>query len=600
MIDQKEYSEKPNDAGRLTYSIMEHPVDLYNIKQLADEIEKGKTFVPSFLKGGSKRQKKHWQHQQIVALDFDNTDEEGNRQVTFTISQALEDDFIKNNAAFLYKTFSYKDHWEKFRVVFCLDKPIHKYEKAESVTKELLKKYWQADPACKDGSRLFYGGKEVIEINYDNKLEGESFSRTKSTKSICPAKTSKFNHNIKHNLDDSNVSHIKSKNIEELHMKMQPDPIQLHNKYQVYEYLKKQDLHSYLGIYKRNFHDIFHEENSPSASIYISQNGTGHYLYKCHSVSSSFVGTIIEITERLLDVRATEAVKFLMKLYKIEIIETSTQKRLKEEIDHYKYILQSDDLKAMYPYFYKLFKGSGLLDNLYILLDLIKENLPAQDDDPRLLFFHSLNTIASKFNKSKSVTGVRMNIFTFFRLIYKLDEEEVPQDLLEIQQKVKENNQYQYLNNTYEIKLYSYNFFSELNKQCQEWIEKGLTTKAMNYEGIYRNFGRDEANRVFPQDKGKEIKPLNEKVTSLIEKSALDIIEYKGWATEKEILENVLTYFKGQKQFKSNQFKRCLGEMLEKYDLKLIRLNKKKKKELEITENDIPTKSYPKVLTTIH
>jgi len=120
------------------------------------------------------------------------------------------------------------------------------------------------------------------------------------------------------------------------------------------------------------------------------------------------------------------------------------------------------------------------------------------------------------------------------------------------------------------------------------WFENGCTLKTVNYEGIMRNFGVEEANRVFPQDKNKEIPELNEFVTRKIEDCLLSLIDTSGFATEKQVIENVVFHFKGQQLFKLAQLKRCLGEILEKYCLTRIRLNKFLKEQLKIEGNGYP------------
>jgi hypothetical protein len=49
-------------------------------------------------------------------------------------------------------------------------------------------------------------------------------------------------------------------------------------------------------------------------------------------------------------------------------------------------------------------------------------------------------------------------------------------------------------------------------------------------------------------------------------------------------LDNVILYFQGQQEFKITEFKRCIGEMLDAYDLEFVTSNKKIKKEMDITE----------------
>jgi hypothetical protein len=633
MIEPKKYQSKPQDVWRINNSIVKYPTEI-NVEDFANEIINGKTFICSLIDNGGwglpKRQEKFWKSQQVIALDFDNEiyikDENGKnkkiKHISVTLEQILQDKFIKKYAAFAYNTFSNKIDHPKFRIVFVFDTPFSQLAECKKVINQLLKLYPSADQQCSDGVRLFYGGSNLQIINYSNRLPNDPtlWEDIKGINLIYPTKgsgnsinttniinihnyqSSNSNNQIIHKSNKlnsklaTNLSHIQAKDIQLLINSINPEPVTLHNNHQVFDYLKQQDLRVFLGVDSNHIYDIFHDEDKPSSSLYQSESGTGHWLYKCHSTSASFVGTILQITEKLLGCSLQEVKEFLMQVYKITIVENETQKRLKEEIDNYKYILQTEELPELYPNFYKLFNGNGYLEDLYILLDLVKENLSADSDDPRMLFYHSINTIAKRFMRSTSNTSVRINFLTFFKLIYKLDESDVPKYILDRHIQNKISKKYKYLNNTYELKTYEYSFFSELDSRCDEWMSKGLTTKTMNYEGILRNFGQEEANRVFPQDKDKQISELHEDVVSLIESTTMKIISDKGWSTEKEILENVKLYFKGQKKLKEELMKRCIGEMLDKYNLERISCNKDVKKEMEITEEQLPLVSFPKLI----
>lgn len=364
----------------------------------------------------------------------------------------------------------------------------------------------------------------------------------------------------------------------------------------MYDYLKRQDLRVLLGIrVEGNFIDIFHEEDNPSASIYQSYRNNGHWLYKCHSTSHPFVGTIFHVVQRLLNCTTVEAKRFLMELYRIEIYESEVVKEFKEFIDMYKELLRSEELEEIHPSFYEVFNRYGHLQDLYMLLDLTKEYI-TNDSDPRIVFYHSIRTLAKQFGRSSSATGTRMNFFTLFRVTRKLDELEIPEPLLVAQKKHKRKNHFQYRSSTYELPMYTYEFFRQIDEMCKIWLEKGCTARTISYEGVMRTFGRQEADRVFPQDKGKEIAQLNEEVVSNIHFTALRLVESKGWTTEKEILDMVKLYFKGQQEFKAKQFKRCIAEMLDAYGLEIISSNKKIKEELGITEEDMSKSSFPKII----
>jgi hypothetical protein len=591
MLDNIAFSEKPKgyEIGMISNRIINCPIDI-NVEDLANALGSGKTIVPAtFIQraGNLRRSIDNWHSQQVIALDFD----EG-----LTLEEAYNDTFFMENAVFLYQTFSHTEQQHKFRVVFVLDEPVSEYKHFETIINELLTRYPYADQACKDGSRLFFGGTTVRPFNYENKLKVNDFINQTplqdiknnliymSVKRVEPSKTSLAN----------NMELIKKREVKQLQERLCITSVTLSNN-EVIDYLKKQDLRLFLGLNSLgNFNDIFHEETNPSASIYQSQKGNGHWLYKCFSSSHPFAGTIIHVVQKLLNCSIVEARRFLIEVFKITIYESEAVKEFKESIDMYKEMLRSDELEEIHPNFYKVFNRYGHLQDLYMLLDLTKEFI-TNDTDPRIVFYHSIRTLAKHFGRGVSPTGTRLNFLTFFQLIKKLNDSEVPKELLAIQQHNKRSKGYQYRNSTYELPIYTYEFFCQIDEMCKIWLEKGCTSRTVSYEGIFRTFGSAEAERVFPQDKGKEIAELNEGIVSNIVLITLKLIEYKGWTTEKEVLDCLFSE-RGHYEFKKGQFKRCIGEMLDAYELELISTNKKVKEEMGITEVYMSKQSFPKII----
>ncbi|PRT36258.1 hypothetical protein [Bacillus wiedmannii] len=596
LLDEISYSEKPMgyEIGSISKRIINSVIDI-NVEKLADELGKGKSFVPAkfkYVKGEKRRAIQNWESQQVIALDFD----EG-----LTLEEALNESYFKENAAFVYTTFSHTEENHKFRVVFVLDETVTQYRHFKCIINELLERYPYADQACKDGSRLFFGGNKVIEFNYENRLQISNFIESTPLVDIesnlymsaprVHVKCEVFdNHSV-----SNNVELIISQDIKKLQKVIRTKPIRLSNN-EVIEYLKKKDLKEFLGIkVLGNFIDIFHNEDNPSASIYVSSKGNGHWLYKCHSESHTFTGTIIHVVQRLLNCSILDAKKFLVNVYQIEIYESEAVREVKESIDIYKELLMSDELEDIHPHFYKVFNRYGHLQDLYMLLDLSKEFV-TDDSTPRIMFYHGIRTLAECFGRSRSTTGTRMNFFTLFKVIRKLEEGELTEGLLAAQNKWKRAKNYQYRSTTYEIPLYTYDLFCEIDNMCKEWLEKGCSTKTISYEGVYRTYGREDADRVFPQDKGREVAKLNEEVVSKIHLATMKVIEYKGWTTEREVLDNIPYYFKGQQEFKKRQFKRCISEMIDAYGLEIIKSNKVVKKMMGITEEQMDKYSFPNII----
>ncbi|WP_152394754.1 hypothetical protein [Paenibacillus guangzhouensis] len=593
LLDKQAYTDKPQEAGKISNRITSYEVDI-TLGELADEIVKGKTFVPATLKsidGVKKRQKLYWDRQQIIALDID----EG-----LSLDQALSNPFIKENAAFIYTTFSHSPSKHKFRIVFALDKPVFHYEHFEQIWSYLFAQLPYADSACKDGVRLFYGGREVHTINMGNRVLVDSVLSKRgfeSDKEYISNMSAQKPPSGKHSLSNVKAMHTKSLNsannvqdilnrdYESLHNKLNPSSIQLSNMNEVHDYLKQQDLKAFLGIASNNFHDIFHDESKPSASIFTSKLGNGHQLYKCHSQNHPFCGTIFQVVERLLSCTNVDAEDFLIKVYRIELVETEIQKQMKRILDSNKRLLMSDELDELYPSFYKVI--NRFREDLYILFDLVKEYLPS-GENPEIMFYHSIRKIGERLLLKHDSASRRLNFFVLLKLMKKLDEIEIPSELQESLLEWKQNSRYRYQNSVYSIPSYTYDLLSVIDSKCRIWLENGCTLKTISYEGIARNFGVEEANRVFPQDKDKVIPELNEIVARKLEESMLTQIHLNGFTTEKEVLESINLYFQGQKQFKQEQLKRCLGEIIESYCLVRVRLNKALREKLGYKGNGYP------------
>ena len=123
MLDTTAYTEKPKgfEIGSISKRIVNNPVDI-NVEELATALGNGKTIVPATFRkigGDIRRSIENWESQQVIALDFD----EG-----LTLEEAYNNAFFRENAAFMYTTFSHTEEHHKFRVVFVLDEPVYEYK----------------------------------------------------------------------------------------------------------------------------------------------------------------------------------------------------------------------------------------------------------------------------------------------------------------------------------------------------------------------------------------------------------------------------------------------------------------------------------------
>lgn len=93
-----------------------------------------------------------WTEQWVFALDFDDT-----ISIEKALSKCKE---FGLSPQIYYKTFGYDTTVSKFRLVFFLEKPVVYKVLHEFILLSLLELFPEADQACKDRGRYFFGGKE--------------------------------------------------------------------------------------------------------------------------------------------------------------------------------------------------------------------------------------------------------------------------------------------------------------------------------------------------------------------------------------------------------------------------------------------------------
>lgn len=111
-------------------------------------------------------------------IDIDNKDE------VLTIENALF--LCRNFKPFLiYATFNYIDIKPKYRLAFVLDKMITSKDERDYIQQFFLTLFNNyADNSCKDCSRIFYGGKQILYKNFNNIISADSILKDYKKKII--------------------------------------------------------------------------------------------------------------------------------------------------------------------------------------------------------------------------------------------------------------------------------------------------------------------------------------------------------------------------------------------------------------------------------
>lgn len=148
----KQYNSKPSDDEIPKISRNLSPCRLtYDF--LAKRVEKcGCTFTPAVFNGSRKTE--NFSEQQLFAIDIDD-------KVSFKEVKQRADRY-RLPVLFTYRTFSYTEEHEKFRVVFAMDRIITDAFTAQVITKMLMCIFHEFNSHCSDLARMFFGSNKGL------------------------------------------------------------------------------------------------------------------------------------------------------------------------------------------------------------------------------------------------------------------------------------------------------------------------------------------------------------------------------------------------------------------------------------------------------
>ncbi|WP_246005741.1 CHC2 zinc finger domain-containing protein [Brevibacillus gelatini] len=614
MLDPVEYKNKPSksEVRYITERLMQNPVDI-SIEQLAEEIAKGKTFTPAYIQtlnkdGELRRTKDCWTSQQLVCIDFDNEykDKDGkvHKHITMTLDDAIKE--FQSMATFIYKSFNYKDEHPKFRVVLCLDREITSPTEIDHILAWFKHKYHNSDPQCYERARLFYGGIEIIEINFNNRVNTYDILKSK-----IPDIKGKNNNDRRKSTQSilgypkdylSNITWVLKSHHEVISEKKQ-EKATFENKLDLMGYLLSRDLFHYLGIENKGaaFCCIFHNDKNPSASIV--KNQKGFYFYKCHSSHCGFSGNIFRITERLFGLNNVDAIDYLCQVYNAEVVESEWYVKQKRIYEQNIYYLLSGFMEDEHPELYKFIKKHIPLLVILNQIAIMCIGSETIQRNKKAIWFKPLNEIIEMFvdfivdikeieEKDKKIThdlkelNKRINLFALLGVIEKLHVSEVPRELFLRYTALQKQAGNKRINipNFYYIPSYDDNVLTNANNMANEFKANNMSKKGFSREMIIRAMGEDVANRVYPMKRNVTISESSNTIAMKVKKLILNMIERDGYAFEKDVIEMA----DGSKEMNTRVLKRCLQEALNEYGLERVRLNKELKNKLGIEVNGFP------------
>ncbi|OSM18479.1 hypothetical protein B6S39_13015, partial [Enterococcus faecalis] len=488
-LDNQQFNQKPKnqEIGIITNKIYKQKADL-DLRDLAEEIaEKGRTVMLATYIANLKQSE--LEQQSILMLDFDNQDKDNQ----FTLEQALNDKFIKDNACFIYRTFSDSKTVDKFRVVFALDNQLNTAEEVTTAYKTLLAKYTQADRHTSNPNRLFFGSNNgFIELNFENRLKKAEVIKEKVEK------VKRYEVNIPKDfkiIDNTNVYDL----IKEKKFKQAKEIIaikysntnvlnnQFKNETSINHFFKTEvDMLEFLDLpTKKSFNCIVFEDNKPSAGVYKSETGTQIY----HNFANNYRADLVRLIAKLADITAFEAIELLMYLTDSSLITDTLIQRQIRTVDYLISNLENPDLSTLYPTSYKFLSRN--LEEITSMLKIVSEyKYIDSQGNVKIMSYLTVDNLTKQINhkiKHKNVTKETvvkcMYLLTLTDILIKEKIENVDKQLLENIDKSRAKS-----NNETGLKRYKRypNFLSIADNADLETVEsilKELNSKKFTVEG---------------------------------------------------------------------------------------------------------------------
>lgn len=609
-IDEKAYSDKPKggEVGKLSNRITSE-VATVTVQELAERLGKGHTAVLAEFEGS--RNTESFKSQQILALDFDNEDKHKERTTGLhyqTIEATLMNPTIQAYATFLYKTFSYKEGHEKFRVVFVLDEPLHSVKEVENAYDWLLFQFPNADQVVKDPTRIFFGGKQGYEeINFQNRLSTNLFPEIeieeapKVFSSKRPVNLIDKAKGIKANTTNSHKATwelIRDREYDEVKERWKPYSEAVSQPSQAIKYIKSLPMGEMLGLPEGvTFLDIFHDEEDPSANIY--EDNKGVWFYKCFSSSAEFSGDLIRTLGKLTN--QSYPISLAKELTGVEVKMSPKIKQLRDTWEEIMAVFSSVDFKINYPHMHNMFKSYKL--EIQQIIDIfVKNQYEDSEGNIRSLTYIGTRTISEMLygtpHKYKRIIK-SLNLMNYTGWVDKLEYKEVPESLqVKIDKNIARNKEifgHNRAMNVYELlgQEGSDEFFNQLEAQSILMREKGFSaTSSLTYEGVAAMDGIDKARELFPQDSSREVSKKTKNFFNNLVVVVGTKLSEKAYVEQNEIMEILVDNFDYTKSYVERTYRKVYPALQEGYGFTKVRLTKDLKEQWDVPQSS----SYPTVL----
>lgn len=593
-LNNYKYLKKPNDsqAGTITNNILKTKQKTTTIQELANHLIQGKTVMLGIMPNEILKYKPVnilVSHQHLFFVDIDN--KTGN---FLTLQQALNHKFVQDNACFIYNTFSNESaSVDKFRIVFKTNVNLTNHLQVQAMYQYLFNQFPKGafDTGTTNASRLFFGGNNLKEINYNNVVNVPSYIlniKVNSTE-IAKAKEEAINKKIAWLgripslvVDSNTPTHFLLKNND-----FQQDPA-VKNRWNLpaknfnsikefCNYFNKLNTFTLLGIKKsQRFRCVVTSDNNPSANIFKNQDGV--YIYKRFSseASKNYKFNNIQLMEKLFRLNFMQTVVKLLYLTNCQIKSNTDNTNLFNNLNSLINVLNSPNLKDTHPNIYKIF--SYYIQPVTYLLNLLSHSFTAGE---------MLSVFSNKFlakmvygagDKQKKI-NVLINLLAFTTVIHKPQSH---QTNAEVQSFL--SNKSKYGNHVTAIAFNNLNNVVEnVNHYCSILVHYNLTAYNINFDTVTRITSISYAKKIFNQNKSTKLSKKSKELEDYLTKLVLNTIQSNNYIAESTLISHLQQEFSISINTAKYYLKGILANLLVAYNLQSVCLNKQLKQQFNVS-----------------
>ena len=355
--------------------------------------------------------------------------------------------------------------------------------------------------------------------------------------------------------------------------------------FDLFEYLK--EFYNLQGESSRSFCCIFHDDERPSASIFKSDSGIN--LYCCHSGNCKFnTGNIVQVVQELEN--RSRVKKNLKKCSRFEAMKKichDLNVEYEEDLNMIRFIIDNlntinDDIEYSHRELYSAI--SRYLPTLKALHETALRNTIYSNYQDEYLFSASVNYIAKKLGKrDKKKTVADISLLCLLKMIEKvdLDDEKIPAEYKAYIKRYQQKDERQRHINVYSLPAYTHDKLNECNDMAKAVKEKNLRKRHFTYESVSNAFGKETADRVFPQVKNKPVKSVDEYLLTTVQ----HLLNKYGYFTQN----TVKTYYAdNDRYFDEMKYVKQLPAIMQSLDLKKIKATKELKDKYNILSAGYP------------